>query len=135
MMKIGRHFYGAYIRALLAASLAFGTAHGTQLFVVSAVESSNNLHVNPTAIFILPIFELPQSIVFFFVFAIFAYVPSIIAIGMLKQGKSNRVVGYVLCGTFIGLIFLPLCAGVAFVTCLLYTSPSPRDRQKSRMPS
>ena len=22
-----------------------------------------------------------------------------------------------------------------FVTCLLYTSPSPRDRQKSRMPS
>ena len=24
---------------------------------------------------------------------------------------------------------------VALVTCLLYTSPSPRDRQKSRMPS
>ena len=24
---------------------------------------------------------------------------------------------------------------VAVVTCLLYTSPSPRDRQKSRMPS
>ena len=24
---------------------------------------------------------------------------------------------------------------VAFFTCLLYTSPSPRDRQKSRMPS
>ena len=26
-------------------------------------------------------------------------------------------------------------AGPAFVGCLLYTSPSPRDRQKSRMPS
>ena len=25
--------------------------------------------------------------------------------------------------------------GVAACTCLLYTSPSPRDRQKSRMPS
>ena len=24
---------------------------------------------------------------------------------------------------------------VVFMTCLLYTSPSPRDRQKSRMPS
>ena len=24
---------------------------------------------------------------------------------------------------------------INFVTCLLYTSPSPRDRQKSRMPS
>ena len=26
-------------------------------------------------------------------------------------------------------------AEVAHITCLLYTSPSPRDRQKSRMPS
>ena len=26
-------------------------------------------------------------------------------------------------------------SGVATCTCLLYTSPSPRDRQKSRMPS
>ena len=26
-------------------------------------------------------------------------------------------------------------AGTYFITCLLYTSPSPRDRQKSRMPS
>ena len=33
---------------------------------------------------------------------------------------------------------LGLCvqvAAVAFGACLLYTSPSPRDRQKSRMPS
>ena len=26
-------------------------------------------------------------------------------------------------------------ARIVFLTCLLYTSPSPRDRQKSRMPS
>ena len=26
-------------------------------------------------------------------------------------------------------------AGDAYLSCLLYTSPSPRDRQKSRMPS
>ena len=25
--------------------------------------------------------------------------------------------------------------GAVYLTCLLYTSPSPRDRQKSRMPS
>ena len=25
--------------------------------------------------------------------------------------------------------------GLLFISCLLYTSPSPRDRQKSRMPS
>ena len=28
-----------------------------------------------------------------------------------------------------------LACGERFVLCLLYTSPSPRDRQKSRMPS
>ena len=29
----------------------------------------------------------------------------------------------------------PLCLQTVLRTCLLYTSPSPRDRQKSRMPS
>ena len=39
-------------------------------------------------------------------------------------GASDAVFGLALLGTAIGLL-----------TCLLYTSPSPRDRQKSRMPS
>ena len=30
---------------------------------------------------------------------------------------------------------LTFCLITQIVTCLLYTSPSPRDRQKSRMPS
>ena len=30
---------------------------------------------------------------------------------------------------------LELVCLVRLITCLLYTSPSPRDRQKSRMPS
>ena len=47
-----------------------------------------------------------------------------------------------------GLVIIPLVIAVVlatfvpqvfqiggYVTCLLYTSPSPRDRQKSRMPS
>ena len=29
----------------------------------------------------------------------------------------------------------PPKGGTIYLTCLLYTSPSPRDRQKSRMPS
>ena len=33
-------------------------------------------------------------------------------------------------------LIVPAALGMAlFMTCLLYTSPSPRDRQKSRMPS
>ena len=31
--------------------------------------------------------------------------------------------------------FLALSLAALFSSCLLYTSPSPRDRQKSRMPS
>ena len=30
---------------------------------------------------------------------------------------------------------LPIAYGAQDISCLLYTSPSPRDRQKSRMPS
>ena len=35
----------------------------------------------------------------------------------------------------IAIIIVTLCKGLATYTCLLYTSPSPRDREKSRMPS
>ena len=38
-----------------------------------------------------------------------------------------------LAGQFMGALFLSHYYWV--VACLLYTSPSPRDRQKSRMPS
>ena len=34
-----------------------------------------------------------------------------------------------------GFIILFAAALMLYVSCLLYTSPSPRDRQKSRMPS
>ena len=33
------------------------------------------------------------------------------------------------------MVGLGLSLGLVFLVCLLYTSPSPRDRQKSRMPS
>ena len=32
-------------------------------------------------------------------------------------------------------VFKDMSNGDVFLSCLLYTSPSPRDRQKSRMPS
>ena len=48
----------------------------------------------------------------------------------------------VICGLFIiqshmtgALVTGHVICGLGFITCLLYTSPSPRDRQKSRMPS
>ena len=43
---------------------------------------------------------------------------------------STELVAAVAVGTIIGFIF-----DKTFGTCLLYTSPSPRDRTRSRMPS
>ena len=47
--------------------------------------------------------------------------------------KGGGAVGPFLASTKLCLAMYAFHA--AFVACLLYTSPSPRDRQKSRMPS
>ena len=38
-------------------------------------------------------------------------------------------------GTFLAMFFEPSVSEVVYQGCLLYTSPSPRDRTRSRMPS
>ena len=57
-----------------------------------------------------------------------------------RRGKASSVmsvlsVTLVYCGQTVGWIKMKLSMEVDVVTCLLYTSPSPRDRQKYRMPS
>ena len=56
----------------------------------------------------------------------------IFGVESLKGGYSSGlyIVGLVQTAAVFGVIFW-----ACFHTCLLYTSPSPRDRQKSRMPS
>ena len=62
---------------------------------------------------------------------------TLIAVGRMKAGPEQELAARYLTrlrksGAPLGLDF----AGVVELTdCLLYTSPSPRDRQKSRMPS
>ena len=53
--------------------------------------------------------------------------PSMCVVAIDKK-YDLKVAALVGCGVMTG-------AGAALNTCLLYTSPSPRDRQKSRMPS
>ena len=51
--------------------------------------------------------------------------------------SSNPTAGGAATGSGIGPTKITRVIGIvkAYTTCLLYTSPSPRDRQKSRMPS
>ena len=61
-------------------------------------------------------------------------VGSVALIGFIKQKsrvKEDTVIGLVFTGFFaLGIVLVS-----KIKSCLLYTSPSPRDRQKSRMPS
>ena len=56
---------------------------------------------------------------------------------MAQQGEASRALSAAITSsTLNGLIFGSLTfLFLPYYTCLLYTSPSPRDRQKSRMPS
>ena len=54
-----------------------------------------------------------------------------------RQGSQN-ISGTIMHQVWFGLVWFlysPPCTITITKTCLLYTSPSPRDRQKSRMPS
>ena len=54
-----------------------------------------------------------------------------IASSIIAVGSGTRYVAQ----TSSGIISVPTVSSVSLYYCLLYTSPSPRDRQKSRMPS
>ena len=51
--------------------------------------------------------------------------------GLAKAALAGRVDGQLVDTSFL----IDDDADLAIVTCLLYTSPSPRDRTRSRMPS
>ena len=66
----------------------------------------------------------------YLVFAIFAGVIGGAISGLMRLELSHPGIQYL--GTIAGWLGEK---NPSFDTCLLYTSPSPRDRQKSRMPS
>jgi len=54
---------------------------------------------------------------------------------LLRAGRNNYLCSLVAEGELVGLAALDLSTGEFSCACLLYTSPSPRDRTRSRMPS
>ena len=62
-----------------------------------------------------------------------AFVEMMMEVDYKKLWTNVLTIGAV-CAVILQLMYQQL-RKVKFSTCLLYTSPSPRDRQKSRMPS
>ena len=58
---------------------------------------------------------------------------TLIAVRAQLEGFPVAAIGFLTSAYFAG--FIAGCFGTPYLVCLLYTSPSPRDRQKSRMPS
>ena len=66
------------------------------------------------------------------------YLLSLIGIGYwgMRARNENSLKDFYLAGSGVGFTVLVLTLyATQYSGCLLYTSPSPRDRQKSRMPS
>ena len=78
---------------------------------------------------------LDHLITFAMVIVAYLVVQILIAAGVLSSLMQGLLVP--MCTYSIVAIGLNLCVGYLgeLSICLLYTSPSPRDRQKSRMPS
>ena len=57
--------------------------------------------------------------------------------GLRQTGFSllELLVAFVIMAFSLGMLYQASGGTVRHLGCLLYTSPSPRDRQKSRMPS
>ena len=62
--------------------------------------------------------------------AIFAVMLLLLLLFCLLMAKRRKT-----CLRIRNYILIPLVAVGGFVICLLYTSPSPRDKRQSRMPS
>ena len=66
---------------------------------------------------------------------LFVFTTETMAAKKSKTLKNTQKKGFVRCGVSQGLPGFSNADAAGNWTCLLYTSPSPRDRQKSRMPS
>ena len=62
-------------------------------------------------------------------------VAAVLLIGLFCYKNVPTLIGGIVCSVILMIIYKMNIVDGLFDTCLLYTSPSPRDRQKSRMPS
>ena len=71
-----------------------------------------------------------------FLMMAYGFQGSLLGVRAVKEDFSLTATGFMLSGYYVGyFIGAKTITNLISRVCLLYTSPSPRDRQKSRMPS
>ena len=107
-------FLCIYLHVMLMAAIAFGSTHAGVLLVIGFI-SENSMAVKLSALFMLIIFEAMQSLVFFVLSLVLCYLPVCLLNTILRRfSASKRLLISVITGALLGILFLPLCASVAF---------------------
>jgi hypothetical protein len=117
-MLTRKDFFVPYLHSMLLASIAFGVIRGVYVFVVSiinAITIDNSIGFHLSAMITIIVVTLIQSSFFFIIGILVAYFPSYFFAKYLLLPRSTHPLSYVLSGMLLGILSLPLCAGVAFL--------------------
>ena len=120
-----RHFFFNHSRAILIAGVGFGFCHGIQALVADVV-SNGVLQVRLSSLATLAALEGVYSIVFIVTALVLALIPSLVLLAIFSNMRSSarRLIISITMGLLLGMLFLPLCAAVAFFGLYEPSNPS-----------
>jgi vacuolar-type H+-ATPase subunit I/STV1 len=117
-MLTRKDYFVPYLHSMLLASIAFGVIHGVYVFVVgiiNAITIDNSIDFHLSWMITLIVVMIIQSSFFFIIGMLVAYFPSYFVAKYLLLPRSTRPLSCILSGMLLGILSLPLCAGVAFL--------------------
>jgi hypothetical protein len=82
---------------------------------INAIELNNSIHWRVSDLIIVIVLTIIQSSFFFIIGILFAYFPSYFFVKYLLTPRPSHLRTYVFSGTLMGILSLPLCAGVAYL--------------------
>ena len=137
--------YTIWLKRKTPQNIVIGGASGALPPVIGWTIANNNLALEPITFFLIIFFWTPSHFWALSLFKADDYKKANIPMLPLTNGIENTKINILIYSIlmlpvviapyligFVGNIYL---TSSLILTCLLYTSPSPRDRQKSRMPS
>ena len=103
---------------MLFASTAFGLVRGLYMLlvgIINAIEVDRAIHFRLSGLIIIIFMSIIQSTFFFLIGVLISFFPSYFWMKYLLVPRSNYLHSHVFSGTLLGVLSLPLCAGVAYL--------------------